>query len=82
MSKAFEDGVVQVIKKRYRDFGPTLASEKLLESEGIRISKEKLRQVMLDRGIWQRKRRRREAHPLRERKAYFGEMNPDGWFSS
>ena len=74
MSKVYEDRVIQVIKERYRDFGPTLASEKLLESEGIRISKEKLRQVMLDQGIWQRKRRRRKIHPWRQRKEYLGEM--------
>ena len=55
-------------------FGPTLASEKLLERDGIRISKEKLRQLMMVHGLWQRKRRRREVHRWRERKAYFGEM--------
>jgi len=74
MSKAFEDRVVLVVRQKYRDFGPTLASEKLLECEEIRISKEKLRQVMLERRIWRRKRKRREIHPWRERKAYYGEM--------
>jgi len=45
-----------------------------LECEAIEISKEKLRQVMMAKGLWQRERRRRKVHPWRERKHYFGEM--------
>ena len=74
MSKAFEDRVTMVVKQKYCDFGPMLAAEKLFECDGIHISKEKLRKLLLERGIWQRKRRHKEAHPWRERKAYFGEM--------
>jgi hypothetical protein len=56
------------------DFGPTLAAEKLEECEKIRVSNEKLRQIMLAKGLWQRKRRRRKIYRWRERKEYFGEM--------
>ena len=38
-----KERVLKVYSRRYPDFGPTLASEKLLEREGIRISDETLR---------------------------------------
>lgn len=61
--------------KRYPDFGPTLASEKLWEREGVRISREKLRQIMIEKGLWRvRRRKDKNLHVWRERKAYYGEM--------
>jgi hypothetical protein len=74
MAKELEERIAGVIKDKYRGFGPTLASEKLLERERIEVSKEKLRQIMMAHGLWQRKRRRKEFHRWRERKAHFGEM--------
>jgi len=74
MPEEREERIGSIVEEHYCDFGPTLASEKLLESKGIKISKEKLRQIMLARGLWQRRRRRKEIHQWRERKAYFGEM--------
>ncbi len=74
MSLEQEDLIAKIVERRYLGFGPTLASEKLLECEGIKVSNEKLRQIMLGRDLWQRKRRRRKIHRWRERKAYFGEM--------
>ncbi len=74
MSPEQENLIAEIVGRRYLDFGPTLAAEKLLECEGIKVSNEKLRQIMLNRGLWQRKRRRRKIHRWRERKAYFGEM--------
>ncbi len=74
MLKELEERIAGVVEEEYTGFGPTLASEKLFERDSIRISKEKLRQIMMVHGLWQRKRRRREIHPWRERKDYFGEM--------
>jgi hypothetical protein len=74
MSEEKEGRIADVVGRRYKGFGPTLASEKLLECEGIEVSKEKLRQIMMQRGLWQRKRKRSEAHPWRERKDHCGEM--------
>jgi len=74
MLKELEERIAGVVEEKYTGFGPTLASEKLFERDSIRISKEKLRQIMMVHGLWQRKRRRREIHPWRERKDYFGEM--------
>jgi hypothetical protein len=74
MSKELEERIALVVGRRYKGFGPTLASEKLSEFEGIEVSKEKLRQIMMRRGFWQRKRKRSEVHPWRERKDHCGEM--------
>ena len=74
MASEREDLIAGIVKRRYPDFGPTLAAEKLEECERIRVSKEKLRQIMLAKGLWQRKRRRRQIYQWRQRKEYFGEM--------
>lgn len=66
--------IQRVVEERYPDFGPTLAAEKLMEREGIGVSREKLRQLMLEAGLWKRVRRRKEQHPWRERKDHYGQM--------
>ncbi len=66
--------VIKLYRGQYRDFGPTLASEKLLERDQIRISDETLRGWLLETGDWQRVRKRRKHRCWRERKAHYGEM--------
>jgi hypothetical protein len=68
------DKVIQLYRKQYQDFGPTLASEKLLERNGIRISDETLRLWLLATGDWRKTRRRRKHRQWRERKHHEGEM--------
>lgn len=59
---------------KYPDFGPTLACEKLLEADGLRVSDETLRRWLIENGLW-KKRRKRSAHrQWRQRKECFGEM--------
>lgn len=73
--KEEEERIIGLVKKRYSDFGPTFASEKLLESEGVRIGREKLRQWMVAHGLWQvRSRKRWRIYQWRERKHHWGEM--------
>lgn len=61
-------------RERYPDFGPTLATEKLIECDGITISDETLRTWLIEAGFW-KKRRRRSAHrQWRQRKECFGQM--------
>jgi transposase len=75
MGAEVEDRIAEIVKRRYQDFGPTLASEKLSEREGIHVGREKLRQIMIVNGLWKvRRRRKRDGHQWRERKAYYGEM--------
>lgn len=74
MGEEEEEQIGRLVEERYGDFGPTLASEKLEEREGIRVSREKLRQIMIAKGLWRVKRRREERHHWRERKEHFGEL--------
>jgi transposase len=50
------DGVAEralnLIRDRYPDFGPTLACEKLRECHGLALSKETVRHLMTDAGLW------------------------------
>jgi transposase len=70
-----EKQIMRAVEKKYYDFGPKFASEKLLESEKIKVSKEKLRQLMIAHGIDYPGRKKKAAiHHWRERKHHRGEM--------
>jgi transposase len=78
--------VLDLLKSKYKGFGPTLACEKLVEVEGVKISDESVRQMMLAEGMWKAKKARKvEVHQMRERRAGYGELEQmDGtdhdWF--
>ncbi|MGZ5424318.1 MAG: ISNCY family transposase, partial [Candidatus Aminicenantales bacterium] len=74
MAEAEEKRIAGIIQEKYWDFGPTFAAEKLWERERIRISDEKLRQIMIKEGIWRARRRRGEIHQWRERKHFTGQL--------
>jgi hypothetical protein len=66
---------LDLIKEKYEDFGPTLAHEKLTEVHGIQLSKESVRRIMIEERIWKPKKvRKLVLHPMRERRACFGEL--------
>jgi len=66
---------IDLIYERYRDFGPTLAHEKLVEVHELRISDESVRQLMIAEDLWKPKKARQPVtHPMRERRACFGEL--------
>jgi len=69
-----KDKVIKLYRTTYKGFGPTLASEKLLEREGVRISDETLRGWLIEAGDWQRVRKTRRHRQWRERKGHPGEM--------
>jgi len=67
--------VISHIKKDYYDFGPTLAQEKLDRINNIKLSIPTVRNIMIEKGIWQIKNiKPKEFHAWRERKECFGEM--------
>jgi len=76
------DKVHQALSSQYKDFGPTLASEKLLERDRIEISDETLRKWLLEAGIGRRHARRRGHRHWREPKKPYGGDAADGRFSS
>ena len=67
--------VLDVLKKKYSGFGPTLAHEKLVEIERIQISRESVRKLMVAEGMWKVRRTKKEKiHAMRERRAGYGEL--------
>jgi transposase len=78
--------IKKLIETHYYDFGPKFASEKLLEQHGLKVSKETLRQWMIDWGLWKAKKQKSvQLHPLRDRRPCYGELvqidgSPHDWF--
>jgi transposase len=60
--------------KHYRDFGPTLAAEKLAERHGITLSAETVRGWLRAAGVTHFQRRTRPHRAWRARKAHRGEL--------
>jgi len=64
-----------IIGSYYADFGPTLATEKLREQHGIKLSVETVRKLMMRDGYWKPRRGGKPStHPMRTRRARRGEM--------
>src|SRR5208283_2736681 len=67
--------VLSLLREKYEDFGPTLAAEKLLDLDGITVSRETIRQMQIGAGLWKPKRRRaRRVFQTRERRPRLGEL--------
>jgi len=66
--------IIQLYTQKYEGFGPTLASEKLLEDDGYDVNDETLRHWLLQEGLWCKVRKRSPYRKRRERKAQFGEL--------
>jgi hypothetical protein len=66
--------VLKLYRNKYRDFGPTLAAEKLLEVDGMAVSRETLRQWLMAAGLWEKRRNRRGHRQWRLRRECFGQM--------
>ena len=66
----FKATCLSLIRTEYYDYGPTLAAEKLAEYNGHMVSKETVRQWMIEAGLWQAKKTRSEkrCHPPRPRR--------------
>jgi transposase len=86
LRKEVKQKVLDLLMGKYRGFGPTLACEKMEEVEGVKISDESVRQIMIGEGLWKsRKVRKENTHQMRERRACFGELvqidgSPHAWF--
>jgi transposase len=77
----FRAAVLERVKARYEDFGPTLASEHLASDDRLVVHSETLRRWMQEAGLWRRQRRRKPYRQRREAKAHFGELvQMDGSF--
>ena len=78
--------IVATIREKYSDFGPTFAAEKLNETEKLIVSRETVRKLMIEEGLWKtKKKKEKKEHPRRARRSQEGELvQADGsyheWF--
>ena len=81
----FEQKILERVRQRYADFGPTLAAEHLAQ-EGFLVSRETLRKWMTQAALWHPHHQRvKKIYVWRERRASFGELvmqdsSPFRWF--
>lgn len=69
------DKTASIVTKKYYDFGPTFACEKLKEKHNIKISVETVRKLMIKKGLWKdRKHKEVIVHQMRSRRSRFGEL--------
>lgn len=69
------DQALSIIRERYRDFGTTLAREKLEEVHGLVLGKETIRRLMIKAGLWiPRRQRAPKIHQPRYRRPCTGEL--------
>jgi hypothetical protein len=68
---------LELVKNKYRDFGPTWAGEYLARKDAVKVSKETLRQWLIGAGLRRGKRRKAgEVHVWRARRSCRGELVP------
>ena len=74
LPETIKQKALSVLSTQLSGFGPTLAAEKLEELWKIVLSKETVRQWMIESGLWQTKQKKIKQHKLRPRRACFGEL--------
>lgn len=75
LSDKEKNKIADLIKRKYPDFGPTLAAEKLAELDKIDRSCGAIRSIMINEEIWKPKAKKKETHrEWRQRKASKGEL--------
>ncbi len=84
-SQSLKNKVIKIYRDKYRDFGPTLFSEKLEEYHQIKIDHETLRRWIRSSGDVGWQRQKRPHRKRRERRSAYGELlQSDGshqdWF--
>ena len=75
--------MVELVRTRYADFGPTLAAEVPFEKHSVQVGRETLRRWMVADGLWFSRKQRRTFHQPRLR-SYGKPVQIDGsehcWF--
>src|SRR5215204_1024199 len=86
-TKEYKDKLLKLYKEKYTDFGPTLASEMLLEEDNLKINPETLRGWLRAAGMWMTHRKRKSYRQRRQRRERFGELlqidgSDHAWFGT
>lgn len=80
------DRIIEIIKQKYYDFGPTLAWEKVKKHHRAILGKETLRKIMIKANLWQAKKQKKlRLYQSRPRRDCEGELvqvdgSPYRWF--
>ena len=75
LPEALSREAIDWVRRRYSDFGPTFAAEKLWEQHQVKISVESLRGLMIAEGLWTpRNLRNARVQQPRQRRACIGEL--------
>ena len=83
-----KQNVINIIREKYPDFGPTFAAEKIDEIHGIYFCKETVRKWMIEANLWMpRDQRRKRAYQPRNRRECYGELiqidgSDHAWFEN
>lgn len=87
LSEKEKTKIVNLLKNKYSDFGPTLAAEKLRETHKIKHDPKTIRVIQISEGLWKPRRTKEkgEHRVWRLRRSAFGELEQfDGsyhdWF--
>jgi hypothetical protein len=57
LSEDIKKRALNLLKTKYQGFGPTLAHEKLVEKEKLKLSDESVRQLMIAEDLWKPRKR-------------------------
>src|SRR3990167_7430973 len=76
ITKDEREKIAELLRKRYSDFKPGFASEKLKENHGLDRDPKTIRAIMISEGLWKprQKKNQSEHRAWRRRKDAFGEM--------
>jgi len=74
LSAGIREYAVELVRTKYADFGPTLATEILQEKHSITIGRETLRRWLMADGLWLSRKQRKTFHQPRLRRERFGEL--------
>ncbi|MEI6243368.1 MAG: ISNCY family transposase, partial [Chlamydiota bacterium] len=86
MARGVKEKAMALVKEKYADYGPTLATEKLQEKHSLILSKETLRQLMIQEGLWEAKMKKdTRIYARRTRRSCVGELiqidgSYEAWF--
>jgi len=73
-SEEIKKTVIEIYKKQYDDYGPTLFSEELLKNYSLKINHETLRRWLRSEYIITKQRKKRPHRKRRERRSCIGDM--------
>ena len=70
-----KERAMALINEKYSDYGPTLTAEKLYEKHSLSLSKETVRKIMIQEGLWKaKKKKQKKVFARRTRRSQIGAL--------